>query len=223
MSRSPVIALISATPAAIAPAISALAAKFPESSPWNILDDRLMAEAKEQGGVTEKLTQRMNRLIDHAVREGADGILLTCSLYGAVAHDFPDVGVPILAADDAAFDTAAAGRHRRILVVASFDEARIDALERFQSVLDNAGSPAEVTSIVADGALPATTAKDDEMLFQALLTACREQQDDIDAILLAQYSLAPAATRLAGALGIPVISGPEAAADVLRERVRVAQ
>jgi len=219
MPDSPLIALISATFAAVDPATSALAADFPESTPWNLVDDRLLVDATAQGGVSVALAGRMERIIAHAIAEGADGVLLTCSLYGRVAHDFEGAAIPILAPDDAAFDEAIAGAYRHILVVGSLPAAVADAEARFRGAVAAAASPTVVSSIVAAGAIEATNAGDHEALSRSLIAACREGRDGVDAILLAQYSLAPAASSLSAALGIPVISGPQAAAVLLRSRL----
>ena len=46
----PRIALISATPLAIAPATAAITAALPAATVWNLLDDRLLADAQTEGG-----------------------------------------------------------------------------------------------------------------------------------------------------------------------------
>ncbi|WP_240044839.1 hypothetical protein [Streptomyces alboflavus] len=216
----PRIALISATPAAIGPAVAGLAAAFPEAEPWNLLDDTLLPDAEAQGGLTPALADRMRRLIVYAVEGGAQGVLLTCSLYGPVADslrgpsgDSPpgsaagslhglsaeraDRPVPVLAADSAAFAEALAGGHRRILVLASFAGALEDSLERFRAAARAAGSPVEaVGRVIVPGEHP--------------------DPGGADAVLLAQYSLAPHAEDLASALGLPVHTGPHSAARALR-------
>jgi Asp/Glu/hydantoin racemase len=211
----PLIALISATPAAIGPATSGLAARFPNAGVWNILDDRLLVEANDAGAVTPVLSDRMERLIDHAVLGGATGILLTCSMYGTVAHDYPADEVPVLAADDAAFDAAIDGGFARIVLVASFEAALADAVDRFRGALAEAGSPSEVLPVVAPDAMAATKSGDVDALCAALAAACSTAAG-FDAVLLAQYSLAPAAEALASVLGVPVIAGPIAAATRLQ-------
>lgn len=85
--RHALIALIETTTAATPPAIEAFDAEFPEATLWNVLDDRLIVEALEAGGLTAPLTERMSRLISYALDAGADGVLLTCSMYGPVAHE----------------------------------------------------------------------------------------------------------------------------------------
>ncbi|MBF8189399.1 hypothetical protein ITP53_27425 [Nonomuraea sp. K274] len=148
---APRIALISATPAAIGPAVAGMNAVFPTADTWNLLDDKLLADATGPDGLTERLRERMRRLIRHALAEGASGVLLTCSMYGPVTRDF-DGAVPVLAADEAAFAEVAAGGYRSVLVVASLDSARTDSMTRLRAALTTTDAPA------TDAADPATPA-----------------------------------------------------------------
>ncbi|WP_232666779.1 aspartate/glutamate racemase family protein [Pseudonocardia sp. TRM90224] len=209
------IALISATPAAIGPATAGLGREFPDATVWNILDDRLLADANAAGGLTPPLAARMGRLIEHALAEGADGVLLTCSLYGSVAQS-TSAAVPVLAPDEAAFAAAIDGGYSRVLVVASVRSALDDSVRRFGAACAERGSSTQVLGIAVPAAFDATTAGDEEALLTALVAACREFLRPFDAVLLAQYSLAPVASRLADALFVPVVSGPDSAARTLR-------
>ncbi|AEW98298.1 hypothetical protein [Streptantibioticus cattleyicolor] len=209
---APRIALISAVPAAIAPAAEALRERFPAAVVWNLLDDRLLADADERGGPDGDLYARMERLVEYAVRGGADGVLLTCSLYGAVARRAA-VGVPVLAPDQAAFDELCARRFGRVLVVASFAGARDDSAARLRQALRRSGSATDVRGVAVPGAVGP---RDVPGLVAALAEGCAEVMDGVGAVFLAQFSLAPAARGLAAALGVPVVSGPVSAADALR-------
>jgi Asp/Glu/hydantoin racemase len=217
--QHPLVALISGTPAAVAPATAAFAEDFPAATVWNILDDRLLVEANQKGGVTAELHERMTRLIRHATEEGANGIVLTCSMYGAVAHDRDGLTVPVLASDDAAFADAIGSGYARILIVASFETALVDANSRFLEAVRAAGATVSTVSAVPEGAFAATQAGDAEALAASLIEGCRPCLGQVDAILLAQYSLAPAADTVAAALGLPVLSGPVSAARLLRRRI----
>ncbi|MFJ5045644.1 hypothetical protein [Streptomyces sp. NPDC088719] len=217
--RAPRIALISATPTAIAPAVAGLAEEFPAAEPWNLLDDRLLDDAPEDGPLSPALVDRMARLIGHALAGGADGVLLTCSLYGSVAEAV-ETPVPLLAPDAAAFEQAlalSAGRGR-VLVLASFEAAMRDSLKRFSVVAAAAaaGPATEPVGVVAPDAFDAARQGDLSTLRDALRDACLPHVTDADTVLLAQFSLAPAATFLSTALGVPVVSGPHAAAAALR-------
>lgn len=215
MTTPPRIALISAVTAAIAPARSALDELYPEAQVWNILDDRLLSDADDRGGLDDALRARMLRLIDHALAEGADGVLLTCSLYGPVASDVRR-DAPVLAPDEAAFQEIATAGYGSVLVVASFEGARDDSVERLEATLREAGSATAVTGIAVPAAMAATKAQDPRALLAALAEACAPYATQVDAVFLAQYSLAPAAHDLAQTLGIPVLSGPASSAVALR-------
>ncbi|MFH9425696.1 hypothetical protein [Streptomyces sp. NPDC017529] len=200
---NPRIALISATPAAIGPAVAGLADEFPGAEPWNLLDDTLLTDAHAHGGLTPALAGRMRRLIGYAAGGGARGVLLTCSLYGPVAedaHEARDAGVPVLAPDAAVFREALAGGHRRILVLASFEAALRDSLARFRAAARAADVRVEAVGAVAPPGV-------------------RPPDDGADAVLLAQFSLAPHARELSAGLGLPVHSGPHAAARALKKLV----
>ncbi|WJL94944.1 hypothetical protein QSU92_13370 [Microbacterium sp. ET2] len=218
-SGAPTIALISATFAAVEPAVRGLADVFPDAIPWNLVDDRLLVDANEQGGLTPPLRARMVRLIEHAVAEGSEGVLLTCSLYGDVAQEFDSEAVPVLAADQASFALAIDGAYPRILVVGSLAAAVDDSTQRLRAAVSEAAGGLSVSATVADGALQATTARDDVALLDTLRGAIDPFREEVDAVLLAQYSLAPAAEGLRDALDIPVISGPHASAALMKSLV----
>ncbi len=72
---TPTVALIHATPAAMAPARAAFADRFPQARLWNLLDDLLISQAEEAGRITPPLRRRMERLIEQARDGGADAVL----------------------------------------------------------------------------------------------------------------------------------------------------
>lgn len=214
--KRPLIALVSAVPGAIPPAEAAFAHEFPSAVVWNILDDRLLVEADARGGVTPELTERMSRLIRHAVTEGAQGILLTCSLYGPVAHKLAaEVGVPLFAADDAAFAAAVTGVYSSVLLISPAAGPLVDSVDRLRAAAIDAGVEVEVTGAVADGAAAAARSGDVELLASILHSTVGAQSGSFDAVVLGQYSISPAASRLAKLTGLPVIAGPQKSALAL--------
>lgn len=218
--REPLIALISATPAAIGPATSAFAERFPAATLWNILDDRLLIDADLAGGVTPELEARMLRLIAHARSEGAEGILLTCSIYGPVAHKVaPQAAIPIYAADDAAFDLLLESDAKQVLVLAATATGLADTETRLSQSAAARNTIIGIEGRVAPGAFAAAGAGDLGALLESLLSTVAEFGAGADAILLAQYSLTPVAAELAERAGLPVIAGPQAAADALYGRL----
>jgi Asp/Glu/hydantoin racemase len=203
--NSPRIALISATPLAIGPAAAAMRSAFPTGVVWNLLDDRLLADAQAEGGITERLASRMDRMIEAAIADGADGVLLTCSQYGgrAEARDAAVDGVAVLSA--------------AVLLVASLESAAADSAERLGAAFSDAGrSPRLHTLVVPAAAKPLPQ----ESLESALIAAIEEAGGERDLIVLAQFSLAPAAAAIAERFDAPVLDGPGAAARKLSSIVR---
>lgn len=211
----PRIALISATTAAIPAAAAALSAELPSAEMWNLVDDRLLGDAAEQGGLTEPLAERMRNLIGYAADHGAEGVLLTCSLYGSVTHEI-DLPIPVLSSDGAAFQELLSGRYPTMLVVASFPVALDDSTSRLRRWLSDNGSTSVVLGEVARDAFEAAKHGIHRSVVSALLAACRRHEHKADVIYLAQYSLAAAAPAVQEALGIPVVSGPSSSAAALR-------
>jgi Asp/Glu/hydantoin racemase len=218
--QNPVIALVSAVTAAIAPATEAFASEYPDASVWNILDDRLLVDADARGGVTADLDERMARLIRHAAIEGADGILLTCSLYGTVAHRLAaEIGVPLMAPDDALFAAVADGGFGSILLLSPAPGPLAESAGRLTEHLRAAGLATTITGAAVDGAADAARSGDLDRLVSALEAAYLSASASVDAVVLGQYSLSPAAEALSERIGVPVLAGPGRAARALRSLI----
>ena len=218
--RPPLIALIHGVPAAIEPATLAIREEIPGARVWNVLDDRLIEEVNVQGGVTPALLERMVRLIDHALLEGADGVLITCSLYSFVAAtSSAERRVPILGADAAAFHDVIAAKPQRVLLVASVEPALEDSATRLREVAVEHHAHFELVPIFVEGALEAASAGDGPRVAELIATAVRPQLRDGDAVLLAQYSLSPASAQASSLLGVTVYSGPARAARELHAAI----
>jgi hypothetical protein len=215
--HQPTVALIHATPAAMAPARSAFADRFPDAHLWNLLDDLLISEAEAAGGITPPLQRRMEQLIRHAVDGGADAVLLTCSMYGSVAHDLaPSVAVPVLASDDALFARVAEHRPATVAVLGPIPAGVSDTVARLREHL---GPDVAVEGTVVEGAAAAAAAGDLPRLEQLMSNAARAAEQRADVVVIGQFSLTPAAPAAAAAASVPVLSPPHLAADVLRDRL----
>jgi hypothetical protein len=235
----PTVAMVHATPAAMAPAVTAFGERFPEAALWHLLDDRLVSDAERAGGLVPPLRRRMLSLIGHALAGGADGVLLTCSMYGPVARLAAQLwDRPVAGSDEAMYERVAAERPARVAVLGSLETAVADSARRLRRVLagdgadgepPEAGGPrpgdgpaTEVVGVLCPGAAAAATAGDGAALLASLRSAAEPLAGEVDLFLLGQYSLTPARAELQAALEVPVWSPPHVAADVLRERLRPA-
>jgi Asp/Glu/hydantoin racemase len=217
-SRVPLIALVSGVAAAIPPAVRAVSATMPDAQLWNILDDRLIADATEAGGVSPELSERMLRLIEHASLEGADAVLLTCSLYSFLAADASiRFGIPVQGPDDAAFREVANRGSRTLHLVSSVEAALQDSAHRAAGAFATAGVQIDIVPVLAEGARSPSLAGDTDAVVDAIVSASATSGTAADAVLLANYSLADAAPGVGTRLGVPVITGPASAAEALRD------
>ncbi|GHH91558.1 aspartate/glutamate racemase family protein [Streptomyces capillispiralis] len=213
----PLVAMIHAVPAAQRTAEAAFAREFPQATVWNVLDDRLLDDARAAGGLTDALRRRMLRLIGHVLDGGARALLLTCSSYGEVVDTARVLwNVPVLKSDEAMFQAALAGPYRRIAVVASTAPAVPAAVAQLEALVPQV-RPDRPLDIVTALSEEAATADDPDAAARHLADALRAAGGtDVDAVLLAQYSLTPAGDALAALAGVPVLDGAGAAARELR-------
>ncbi|MEV5645636.1 aspartate/glutamate racemase family protein [Streptomyces flaveolus] len=213
----PLVALIHAVPAAHRIAQQAFAQEFPQATVWNVLDDRLLDDARAAGGLTDALRRRMLRLIAHVMDGGAQGLLLTCSSYGEVVDTARMLwDVPVLKSDESLFKAALAGPYRRLAVVASTPPAVPAAVAQLEALVP-AIRPDRPLDIVTALSEEAAAADDPQAAARHLTDALHAAGGaDVDAVLLAQYSLTPTRDALASLLGVPVLDGAGAAARELR-------
>lgn len=221
--HAPLVAVINATAASVLPAKAGLAEAFPEAAVWNLLDDRLIGDAEAAGGLTPALSRRMLSLIDYAVNGGAEAVLLSCSMYGPVLeHARRDHDLPMLSSDEELFDEVARGSFRSVLLLGPLAPAVEDSVTRLREVLSRSAGAAttRIVGQIAGGALAATARGDIEELVRVLQSAASPHLSDVDAVVLGNFSLAPARASLEVALQIPVLSAPALAGARLRRSLQ---
>ncbi|MDU0347847.1 hypothetical protein [Actinomyces sp. MRS3W] len=213
MTRAPRIALVCATAAAVAPARAAILDQAPTADVWTLLDDRLFTDARDAHSTSGPYEERFLALLTNARLGGADGVLVTCSLFGATAlRATSGWEIPVGTSDGAVFAQVAAAGLPDITVVGSAEAPTTDAVNRLRAHLADAGSSTRVDGRAVDAALSFASAGDEEGLLHALEEGTAHVAGPI---LLAQYSLGPVAERLSRARGETVLAGPTAAARSL--------
>lgn len=214
----PRIALIHATPAAVGPIEEAFSASWPAASLVNILDDSLSKDRARDGALTSAMIRRFDTLADYALSLGAEGILFTCSAFGPaidqVARRLP---VPVLKPNEAMFAEALA-TGRRISMLATFQPSIPSMEEEFKGEAVQAGVEAALHCVLVPGALDALQAGRPEEHVSRIVDVARKL-DDCDAIMLAQFSMAPAAAALRPLVSVPVLTSPSSAVAMLKQKM----
>ena len=123
------IALIHAVTVAMDPVQDTFRRLWPEAICTNLLDDALSPDLERDGVLTAAMTARIGTLADYATGTGADGILFTCSAFGAaIEQAAARLPIPVLKPNEAMFDAALdagdVGASFRIAVERATERAR---------------------------------------------------------------------------------------------------
>jgi Asp/Glu/hydantoin racemase len=207
------LALIHTVPSLV-PVFGDLARELaPDVSTTDVVDEALLEEAVAAGEVPPPTAERLERHVRRALDEGADAVLVTCSSMGGVVDELRvRHGWPLLRVDEAMVD-AALDAGSRIGVVATLGSTLRPTAELVRSRARELGrddASFDVVTRLVDGAFAALKAGDLDAHDDAVRAALRELLPQVDAIILAQASMA----RVAGTLDpgeaatAPILSSP---------------
>lgn len=220
---APRIALIHATPLAMAPIAQAFARHWPQAQCQHLLDDRLSQDRARDGELTPAMTQRFVDLALYTQRAGATGILFTCSAFGpAIEAAAAATGLPTLKPNEAMFDQAlaqkAASKVLQVGLVATF-EASIHAMSKeFFDLAQARGIAVELHTQFVPEAMDDLARGDADAHHRkvaqgvAALPRC-------DVVMLAQFSMAAAQTLSQQHSTAPVLTSPDCAVLALQQRM----
>ena len=185
---------------ALVPVFGALTRELaPDVTTTNLVDEALLEEAVAAGEMPQATADRLERHVAAALEAGADAVLVTCSSMGGAVDDLrARHGWPVLRVDEAMVDVALAAGPR-IGVVATLLSTLGPTADLVRRRARDAGRDETELQLLArlvDGAFAALKAGDVEVHDAAVRGALRELIPQVDAIVLAQASMA----RVAGTL-----------------------
>lgn len=216
MPRPTRIALLHTGAVVIAPVMEYVKQELPEATAINYLDDRIVADLGDPG-VSASVPVRVAELAKAAAEAGAAAILLTCSSISELAAGTSEqIGVPILRIDEAMADEAVA-TGERITVLATLATTCEPTTRLIRERAALAGREPSVRSQVVDGAFTAVASGDRAEHDRLVAAAIETAADGSDVIVLAQASMASAAS--AAHVDIPVLTSLESGVKRLRALV----
>ncbi|OXS54727.1 Asp/Glu/hydantoin racemase [Cohnella sp. CIP 111063] len=174
----------------------------------NLIDDSLIADVMRAGGVTPQVSGRLLGYYRSAADLGADVILNTCSSVGEVverARGFVDV--PIVKIDEA-MALEAVSRYARIGVIATLPTTLAPTMALLRAQAEAAGRTLSLTEGLAAGAYDALVDGKPEEHDRRIAETAAELAASVDAIVLAQGSMARMEASLRERTGKPVLSSP---------------
>lgn len=216
------IALIHATPLAIEPIEEAFKRLWPTATTMNLLDASLSTDLARNTFSIHEFTARFLALSRYAASTGADAILFTCSAFGSALDEAKkDMPLPSLKPNEAMFAEALAharGKRGRIGLLTTFPPATQALESGLHNDASAAGMKVEVIRKCVPEALDALNSGDvdahDSLLKQAAL-----EMDEVDVLMLGQFSMARASVRLRECLSYPVLTSPDSAVSRLKSSI----
>lgn len=214
------IVLIHALTDSLQPSREAFNRVWPEARVHNVVDDSLSVDLSIEGGISERMFERIFALGTYAASTGAqdertDAILFACSAFGpAIDRVKHTLSVPVLRPNEAAFEKALNAGDRIALVV-SFEEALPPLMAELQHMACERGQKITISTAVATGALEALKVGDTGN-HDAIVASTAANLKDVDALVLCQFSLARAATSIASRPGRSIFTTPDSAVEKLK-------
>ena len=190
---------------------------LPEVQVHNLVDDSLLHDVMQQGGLTEKVISRMCAYVQAAASNGADLIFNQCSSVGEAADIAARlVAVPILKIDAPMAEQAVA-QGVRIAVVATVRSTMQPSCALVRSKARDAGKKVEVVEYLVDGALDVLMKeKNREKHDRLVLDLLRQAEQENDLILLAQGSMITLEPYLSQ-VAVPVLTSPRLGVEKVRQ------
>jgi aspartate/glutamate racemase len=221
---TPRIALIHATALAVEPIRDAFERHWPQARRMNLLDDSLSVDRAEAGALTPAMVQRFVDLAQYAQRTGCSGILFTCSAFGpAIEAAGRATGLPTLKPNEAMFEQALAHESGagvlKLGLLATFRASIGSMAEELEALATARGRAITVRSVFVPEAMDDLAQGHAADHHRKIAAAARELAD-CDVVMLAQFSMAAAASAVQAALPCPVLSSPDCAVLALQQRMQ---
>lgn len=195
----------------------------PELSLAHVVREDLLAAAEKAGRVTTALDIRTREAVMALAEGGARVVVCTCSTLGASAEAAArDTSVPVLRIDRPMADLAVLQGHR-IGICACVPTTVPNTEALIREAADAVGRDYELKTFLFDDVWTSFREGRLEDYYQGIAARLSDISRDVDVLVLAQASMAPAAA-LCDGLPVPVLSSPrigfEAAVKLARAVAR---
>ncbi|MBY5989095.1 aspartate/glutamate racemase family protein [Roseovarius atlanticus] len=217
------IALIHALEESVAPIRAAFQSHWPEAYAFDLLDTSLAVDRAHAGSLDAAMMKRFASLTEYAMSADglagrAEGILFTCSAFGpAIDAVKARFHIPILRPNEAAFEQAIK-LGRSIGLAVTFGPSEASLRTELEHMAAARGHKIEVRSVFVEDALDALKSGDGYGHDVRVAEAVR-QFDDVDVVVLGQFSMARAAEKARDVVSAPVLTTPEASVRAIRSRL----
>ncbi|GHV36977.1 hypothetical protein FACS1894187_12650 [Synergistales bacterium] len=182
----------------------------------NYLDEGLQELVQKEGRITEKCITRMVNLIYNAVDDGADVILLSCTVFSPYVERLKNLfSIPITSADIAMLEQAVK-LNKKTAILCTFPVTVETSTKLFRAAQDRIGIKNEMEIFLLTEAADAIKIGDKVAHDQIIADKANSLSTEYELIVLAQISMAEA-SKLLDKCSIPVLTSPQSAIIALKE------
>ena len=190
---------------------------IPDAKVHNLVDDSLLYDVMQNGGITPKVIARMCAYVQAAADNGADLIFNQCSSVGEAADIAAQlVAVPVLKVDSPMAERAVE-LGARIGVVATVQSTMKPSCQLIRAKAAEAGKSVEIVEYLVDGALTVLLKENNRAKHNAMvLDSVKRAEAECDVIVLAQGSMTVLLPELTD-IKKPVLTSPRLGVERARK------
>lgn len=186
-------------------------AAAPEATTVVLVDESLLTDARARGAADAGVRAGIRRALDELAARGADVIVCTCSTIAGEAETLGAADpVPVVRVDRPLAEAAVAAGPR-IAVIAAVESTVGPTTALLEAVAAERGVAVTLTPVLRTDAWTRFEAGDDDGYLDLIAAAALDAAADHDVVVLAQASMAGAATRVD--TEVPVLASPVLAVD----------
>lgn len=218
MSKSPRIFVVHALAASLSPVSLAFSSGWPKAQVCNLMDDALSQDRQTGRYAEDVFERRFSNLIQYCLASEAEGILFACSAFNdAIESARRGIRVPVLKPDEAMI-AQALEIGESFAVVATFEPSIESLRSQIEMEAVHRGKTVRVEGVFVEDAMRALN-DGDGTRHDALVASAVSAVPEVDAVLMAQFSMARAAPAALSRSPSPLLTSPESAVARLRSLV----
>lgn len=184
----------------------------PEVIVRNIIDDSLLPEVLNNGGVTKNIIKRICAYALQAEIAGADLIFNQCSSVGEAADIAVElVDIPLVKVDEKMAEVACQ-TGEKIGVVATLETTLGPTVRLIKKKAEKMDKDVEITEKLCEGAFDLLRSGDKKAHNEIVINAIKELTKKVDVIVCAQGSMVALLAEL-GETPVPVLTSPRLGAE----------
>ena len=210
------IIMIHAIQESIPPVRQAFGEVFPEAEAINLLDESLLTDFRIAGGLNPTLRRHMCSLIRYGEEIGAHAVGLACSVYAPSVETARQlVNIPVVSSYEAVM-AEAVELGRRVGLIATNNSTIRDAQYYLEQAGVERGSSVDVQARVCEELFKVMRSEGEEAYKRLLAQEIESLGPEVDAVVLAQFSMASALSYVSERSPVPVLSAPHASVGMIR-------